>query len=188
METPRRRDLLTTVAFATAGVGGLLALWPFIAAMSPAEDVRARRTTFDVNDLANKDRAIADVAGVPIVVLHRTPDEIAMLRNQEPQLRDRNSEDSIQPEWAKNWHRSLRPELMVFIGRCTRDHCVVTRWEKVQHELVCPCCGARYDLAGRAISDTPAPRNLTVPPYRFIDEHTIEFVEGEVLRPPANPA
>jgi Ubiquitinol-cytochrome C reductase Fe-S subunit TAT signal len=32
-EPVRRRDLLTTAAFAMAGVGGLAALWPFVAAL-----------------------------------------------------------------------------------------------------------------------------------------------------------
>ena len=37
----------------------------------------------------------------------------------------------------------------------------------------CPCHGSKFDLAGRVLKGSPAPRNLEVPPYKFIDEHTI---------------
>jgi Rieske Fe-S protein len=51
---------------------------------------------------------------------------------------------------------------------------------RIELEMVCPCCGSRYDLAGR-VFEGPAPTNLRVPPYRFVDETTIEFTTAEVL-------
>jgi ubiquinol-cytochrome c reductase iron-sulfur subunit len=190
VEPPRRRDLLTTVAFATAGVGATLALWPFIAAMNPDAETIAKRKTFDVLGLNGTERATIGVAGRPVLIFRRSPDELNALRDsQSDQFKDRDSDRSIQPPWAKNWHRSLKPEIMVCVGNCTHEGCLVMKRPKYDPLLVCPCCGARYDLAGRALAG-PVLENLRVPPYRFIDATTIEFIEAEVLtRPsPANPA
>lgn len=114
MSEPRRRDLLTTVAFGTAGVGGLFALYPFIAALQPAQDTLAKRVTLDLRELDTIRRATIDVRGEPVLILRRTPDELAALRN--PKLpnrtrdqdtpvgyafRDRDSESSVQPALAK---------------------------------------------------------------------------------------
>jgi ubiquinol-cytochrome c reductase iron-sulfur subunit len=37
----------------------------------------------------------------------------------------------------------------------------------------CPCHGSKFDLAGRVFAGVPAPTNLPVPPYRFINDSTI---------------
>jgi ubiquinol-cytochrome c reductase iron-sulfur subunit len=186
---PRRRDLLTTVAFATAGVGSLFALYPFIAALGPAQDTLAQRVTFDGRELITLRRATLAVRGEPVLVFHRTPDKLAELRNaklpnktRDPHsptgyaFRDRDSEFSVQPALAKNWHRSLRVETMVCSARCTREGCVLMRPRDAIEDLRCPCCGSLFDLAGRAIKG-PAPKNLPVPPHRYLDDHTIEFLE-----------
>ncbi|WP_068754441.1 ubiquinol-cytochrome c reductase iron-sulfur subunit, partial [Oleiphilus sp. HI0125] len=37
----------------------------------------------------------------------------------------------------------------------------------------CPCHGSRFDLAGRVFKGVPAPTNLVVPPYKYLDDATI---------------
>jgi ubiquinol-cytochrome c reductase iron-sulfur subunit len=37
----------------------------------------------------------------------------------------------------------------------------------------CPCHGSKFDLAGRVFAGVPAPKNLPVPPYRYINDNTI---------------
>jgi ubiquinol-cytochrome c reductase iron-sulfur subunit len=47
----------------------------------------------------------------------------------------------------------------------------------------CPCHKSKFDLAGRVYAGVPAPSNLVVPPYRFVDdEHVMigEDPEGAV--------
>ena len=43
----------------------------------------------------------------------------------------------------------------------------------------CPCHGSKFDLSGRVYSGVPAPRNMSVPPYRFLTESRILIGEGE---------
>lgn len=179
-----RRNFLMTAAFATAGVGGLLALWPFVAALGPSADTVARRVTFNTRDLIGSEPVTLAVENRPITIFRRTEEELSRLHDVDDlsghAYRDRDSREPQQPEWAKNWHRSLRAEIMVCEAMCTREGCVVSRTNSFQSKIAletalqCTCCGSRYDLAGRIFSG-PAQHNLRVPPYRFIDATTIEF-------------
>jgi len=172
----RRRDWLLTTAYAVGGVGAALALWPFIAAMLPAEDTVARRTTFDTKDLTGIAPSLVNVNQTPVMIFRRMPQELIGLRTPNAKLRDPTSTQSRQPEWAQNWHRSLRPDIMVCVGTCTRGDCLVRRASAEEFELACPCCASRYDLAGR-VSTGPAPTNLRIPAHRFISETEIEFAD-----------
>jgi Rieske [2Fe-2S] domain len=42
----------------------------------------------------------------------------------------------------------------------------------------CPCHGSKYDLAGRVFRGVPAPYNLPVPPYHFVNDTMIRIGEN----------
>lgn len=188
MERPRRRDWLVTTAYTAAGVGATLALWPFVAAMLPDDEDQTRRIFFDTKTLVGTRRATIDVLNWPVMIYRRTPEQLAALRDpnktRDPSaptdraFRDRDSEEPYQPDWAKNWHRSLRPEIMVCVAACTRDGVVVGNFDGTADDWICPACGSWYDLAGRAYAG-PAKWNLRVPMHRFVSEHEIEFREAD---------
>ncbi len=202
-----RRDFLVTAALTTAGAGAALALWPFFSAMGPAADVKARRVVFDTAEVVGRRRVTIDVYNAPVLIFRRTSEELAALRDHpsvpDPRFDHGQPYPSVQPSEADNWHRSLRPEIMVCNSYCTRDPCLVLRPSELQGnlrdetyyafgDLQCPCCGSWYDLAGRPYSG-PARANLRVPPHRYISATEIEF--GEEAGPawkfseraPANP-
>lgn len=176
MTQPRRRDWLLTTAYGAAGVGATLALWPFVAALLPADDVRARRVTFDLSAIPTGKRVLIAVHETPVMIYHRTTADLATLRDPgDRSYRDLDSEFSSQPDWARNWHRSLRPEFMICSASCTFDGVIVAKFDSVDHFL-CPSCGSRYDLAGRLFAGpAPAQRNLPVPNHRMISTTEIEF-------------
>lgn len=194
-EPVRRRDWLVTAAFGMAGAGGVMALWPFVAALGPDQETLARRQVFELSDLKGGEPATISIDSLPITIFRRTETDLRWLKKPPFGQRDggqatgyafhdADSAVSRQPAWAKNWHRSLRPEIMVCVATCTRGDCIVRRttdaMTRVVDTLQCPCCGSRYDLSGRIFSG-PARENLRVPPYRFIGPGTIEFVDAEVL-------
>jgi ubiquinol-cytochrome c reductase iron-sulfur subunit len=39
----------------------------------------------------------------------------------------------------------------------------------------CSCHGSKFDLSGRVFKGVPAPTNLVVPPYVFLDEKKIRI-------------
>ena len=168
---PSRRRMLYVAAGSMAGVGALAALWPLIDAMNPSGDVRASIVVVDLDAIEEGGEVTVAWQGLPVFVSKRTPGQLAALRSSSSSrvLRDPTSTWSEQPLDAKNWHRSLRPEIGVFVGTCTRGDCVVHRQGSASPDAryLCPCCGAAYDFAGQIFSG-PAPRNLRVPPHRLI--------------------
>ncbi len=119
--------------------------------------------------------------GRPVLVYHRTADDIAALNQANPDLLDAESADSRQPAWAKNALRSKLPEYFVSIGVGTDFSCpvglLVASDEAFMSQpwmggFVDECRGARYDLAGRVYQGQYADENLIVPDYR---------IDGDVL-------
>ena len=116
--------------------------------------------------------------GKPVWIVRRTPQMLATLEGSETELRDPQSEKSVQPGYTRNRHRSIKPEYLVLVGICTHLGCSPTyrpdtgtdakdisdNWEG---GFFCACHGSRFDLAGRVFRSVPAPKNLEVPPYHF---------------------
>jgi ubiquinol-cytochrome c reductase iron-sulfur subunit len=102
-------------------------------------------------------------------------------------LADPDSKQVQQAPYATNWHRSIKPEYSVLVGICTHLGCIplfyptpsatapVPSWPG---GYFCPCHGSKYDAAGRVFSGVPAPYNLPVPPYRFVNDTTIRVGEN----------
>jgi ubiquinol-cytochrome c reductase iron-sulfur subunit len=102
---------------------------------------------------------------------------------------DPNSDNTgQQPEWAKNPIRSQKEEYLILVGICTHLGCSPTYRPDIapadlgpdwKGGFFCPCHGSRFDLAGRVYSGVPAPKNLEVPPYKFLTDTTILVGDDE---------
>lgn len=101
--------------------------------------------------------------GKPLFVRHRTSEEVAREQAVEPStLRDQQSDaDRVQ-----------RPEWLVILGVCTHLGCVPVANAGEYGGYYCPCHGSHYDASGR-IRKGPAPLNLEVPEYVFVDDNTL---------------
>jgi ubiquinol-cytochrome c reductase iron-sulfur subunit len=182
-KTATRRNFLyaTTAAMGAAGI--VAAAWPFIAQMNPDARVRATDDAVDVSvkDLPPGQQKTVRWRNLPVLIVSRTPDVLAAM--QEPQfaahLFDPRSERRQQPDYARNWHRSIRPEYAVMVGVCTHCACILHRAEEAlppdpAGSYICPCCASHYDAAGRAYQGI-AQFNLAVPSHAFIDQTTISI-------------
>lgn len=188
---PTRRDFLTLVALAGAGIGAGAMAWPFIDSMQPAADTLAAGEPLDVDlsKIAPGQQIVVMWRGKPIFVLHRTPEAIALLQDSKltSNLADPDSTKLQQPGYAANWHRSVNPEYAVIVGICTHLGCVpafhplpsdsdpVPGW---LGGYFCPCHGSKYDLAGRVYAGVPAPYNLPVPPHKMVNAKTVRIGEN----------
>jgi ubiquinol-cytochrome c reductase iron-sulfur subunit len=154
---------------------------PFISSLKPNRRTLAAAgpVTVDVSQLQPGQQLTVTWRGKPIWVIHRTAEMLAQLQLPNLALRDPMSRVTQQPAYAQNPWRSIRPEYLVIVAVCTHLGCTP---EYRQHDPVfsdhaggfyCPCHGSRFDLAGRVYQHVPAPINLEVPPYRFIDDHTL---------------
>ena len=57
---------------------------------------------------------------------------------------------------------------LILLGVCTHLGCVPLNNAGNFGGWFCPCHGSHYDISGR-IRQGPAPLNLEVPPYKFMD-------------------
>lgn len=169
------------------GVGAACALTPFITSWLPSSKAQAAGAPVkvDVSRMEPGEQAIIEWRGKPVWIIKRSKDMLNQLQKEdESQLRDPDSLVEQQPEYAQNKFRSINPEFLVLIGICTHLGCS-PKYKPSLGELgpdwpggfFCPCHGSMFDLSGRVFKGVPAPINLEVPPYYFLDEHTIVIGE-----------
>jgi ubiquinol-cytochrome c reductase iron-sulfur subunit len=179
-----RRRFLTVATSVAGGVGVVLAATPFVASFRPSARAQALGGPIEVDIGKLEDGAMIRVVwrGRPVWILRRTKDMLTRLESSQATLRDPQSNESEQPEYAKNQYRAIRPEVLVVVGTCTHLGCApIERFELAPVDLgadwpggfFCPCHGSKFDLAGRVFAGVPAPTNLPVPPYRFVGDNLV---------------
>ncbi len=174
----RRKFLLaSTSAVGAAGAVGIAV--PFLGSWQPSAKARAAGAPVkaDIGKLEPGQMVVVEWRGKPVYVLHRTPEQVAGLETLNDQLKDPNSEVSVQPDYITGDDRSIRPELLVVEGLCTHLGCAPKfRPEVGAADLggdswiggfFCPCHGSKFDLSGRVYAGVPASANLVVPPHSF---------------------
>lgn len=167
-----RRDFLYLLAGATGAVGTVTAIWPLIDSMNPAADVRALSVTeVDLAPIQLSQRITVVWQGKPVFINHRTPERIALA------TADDNNPGLVDP--ATDASRVQRDEWLIVIGVCTHLGCI-PKGQRSGEPLggwggwFCPCHGSHYDTSGR-IRKGPAPRNLDIPPYEFLDDMKVRI-------------
>ena len=179
-----RRHFLVVATVVTGGAGALATAVPFVASFKPSARAQAlgAPVTVDISKLEPGAMTRVEWRGRAIFVVNRTDEMLGTLAKDADRLKDPDSEDSVQPDDAKNEHRSIRPQFLVLEGVCTHLGCApMPRFEVAPADLgadwpggfYCPCHGSKFDLAGRVFAGVPAPLNLPVPPYRFLNDSTI---------------
>lgn len=180
-----RRHFLTVATAVTGGVGVIGTAVPFVVSFQPSARAQAlgAPVEFDVSKLEVGALAKIEWRGHAIYIVHRSQAMLDSLKKDEALLKDPKSENTDQqPAYAKNEHRSIRPAFLVLEGVCTHLGCApAPRFDVAPADLgpnwpggfFCPCHGSKFDLAGRVFAGVPAPDNLEVPPYRFINDNTI---------------
>lgn len=184
---PGRRRFLTATTAVVGGAGAVVAAVPFIKSWQPSAraQVAGAPVTEDISKLEPGQRVIVQWRGQPVWIIRRTPEQLAALPGQDARLRDPQSDNpDQQPGYAKNEHRSIKPEIAVLVGTCTHLGCSPLFRPELEPQpfdnewkggFYCPCHNSRFDLAGRVYQGVPAPTNLKVPPYRFVDDKHIEI-------------
>lgn len=105
--------------------------------------------------------------GKPVFILRRDAEMIAKTQKDDPiaaSMRDPFTDLEI----------CKKPEYLIVIGVCTHLGCIPQPLAGSFGGYFCPCHGSHYDLSGR-IRQGPAPKNLEVPPYEFLDENTVKL-------------
>lgn len=190
VDTGRRRFLLTAATSGVAAIGAGFVAVPFLASWNPSARARAAGAPVEVDISKVEPGQLIRVEwrGKPVWVVRRTDQVLKDLATLDDQLRDPASDESDQPENCKNPTRAIKEEFFVAVGICTHLGCSPTyRPEVAPADLgaewrggfFCPCHGSRFDMAGRVYQSVPAPLNLVIPPYRYVDANTLIVGEAE---------
>ena len=180
VDVDRRRFLIqSTTALAALGIG--TSAVPLLASWQPtaAAKLSGRPVSIDVGKLRVGEGLTFLWRGTPISIVRRDPNiAFESLRDQ---LKDPDSIESEQPEYARNAMRARRADVLVLTAVCTHLQCIpalksngdVNLGRQFSGGFVCACHNSRYDLAGRVLKGSPAPTNLPVPAHYFADDNTL---------------
>lgn len=173
-EEPTRRDFIFIATGAVAAVGTALTIWPFIDQMNPAADTKALATTeVDLSAVQAGQQIVVTWQGKPVFVRHRTPEEIASAeRDDFANLKDPQTDAE---RIAQSNGDAGKAPFIILQANCTHLGCVPTFVEGSQFGgWFCPCHGSDYDTSGR-IRRGPAPANLYVAPYLYLNDTSIRI-------------
>lgn len=163
-----RRKLLKNTAYITAGIGATCAFLPFVDSMNPSQDVQALASIeVDISNIKIGEEKKVMWRGKPIFIKRRTNQEIDDAQKvQLAELKDPQDDASRVKKGKEEW--------LITIGICTHLGCVPIGGQGDYKGWFCPCHGSQYDTSGR-IRKGPAPKNLEIPPYEFVNDKTIKI-------------
>ena len=161
-----RRDFIFTATAAAGAVGVGAAVWPLVDQMNPDASVKALASTeVDISSVKPGQSITVVWRGKPVFIKRRTQDEIDKARSV-------SLNELKHPE--KDEDRVKKAEWLVMLGICTHLGCVPLSDKGEYKGWFCPCHGSHYDTSGR-IRKGPAPVNMEIPKYEFVDNNTIKI-------------
>jgi len=149
----------------TAGFGYSVALKNgvigLLSTISPSADVLAlANVEVDLSGIPEGSSMTVKWRGKPLFIRHRTAQEVdAAVSVPLGELKDPQADDA----------RVKKAEWLILLGICTHLGCVPLNNSGDYNGWFCPCHGSHYDTSGR-IRKGPAPLNLEIPPYTFIED------------------
>jgi ubiquinol-cytochrome c reductase iron-sulfur subunit len=194
VDNSRRTWLIATSV--AGGVGGVATLVPFVGSLAPSEKAKAAGAPVeaDISNLKPGEMMVVPWRGKPVWIVNRTEAMLADVVKADPELADPHTLNPFSiplPEYCNNEYRSRtdHKNILVLVGICTHLGCspsprfapgpqpnLPSDWPG---GWLCPCHGSTFDLAGRVFKNKPAPQNLDVPRYMFVNETTIVIGKDE---------
>ena len=164
-----KRDFLYIATAAMGAVGAVGAVLPLINELAPDAQTIAAGAPIEVDLAPIAEGQIMHVVwrSKPIFVRHLTAKEIA-----EGKSVPRDAMIDPAPETARV--KAGHDQWLVVIGICTHLGCIPLDKEGPFGGWKCPCHGSQYDPLGR-VRRGPAPANLAIPPYAFLNDTKIRI-------------
>ena len=165
-DKPTRRDFLTTVTATVGAVGVGAVVLPIVSQMNPDSSVKALASIeVDISNIEEGKEITVLWRGKPVFIKRRTKEEIQKAEQV-------SMKDLMDPQEDKD--RVKNSEWLVVVGVCTHLGCVPIGGKGEYSGWFCPCHGSHYDTSGR-IRKGPAPTNLEVPKYEFVNNNKIKI-------------
>ena len=162
----KRRDFIVLSGTLVVGAGIINALGPFVSYLGPDANSLAQSTVdVDIKSMSQGQSIKVLWRGKPIFIRNRTEKEI-----EDARLIDIEN----LPDPQTDQERVIKDNWLIVVGVCTHLGCVPIGQKGDYGGWYCPCHGSHYDTSGR-IRKGPAPRNLDVPPYFFVEENIVRI-------------
>jgi ubiquinol-cytochrome c reductase iron-sulfur subunit len=191
VDNSKRTWLIASTCAGAVGAGFVAT--PFVSTFQPSERAKAAGAAVevDISEVKPGEKLTVEWRGKPVWIMRRTTEQVEALKKLDGQLADPASDRQAYPtpEYAKNPHRSIKPEFMVAVGICTHLGCspgdkfqtgaqpsLPDDW---QGGFLCACHGSTFDLAGRVFKNKPAPDNLEVPPHMYLSDSKLLIGEDK---------
>ncbi len=176
-----KRRFLVAATGAAGAVAAVSVATPFVLTFMPSERAKAAGAPVevDISKLEAGQKINVEWRGKPVWIVNRTKEQLDNLAKLEDKLLDPKSDGKMQPEYAKNTARAIKPEILVAVGICTHLGCSPTHRPDIgpadlgadwMGGFFCPCHGSKFDLAGRVYKGVPAPTNLEIPPHKYLSD------------------
>jgi len=179
--TKRLKNLF--ILFLLLSIIAIIFIWSVFSGYSDSSSVKKEDylLRFNLNELTTGEVRIIQHKGLPVVIMKRKPKDLKELLAVRSDLLDPDSNKSMQPEFAKNYHRSFKPEYFIAYALNPLSGAdIIYRLASYRHNLKKgrlwfggfseKRTGYLYDKAGRIYKQTDsdnAPRyNLYVPNYK----------------------
>jgi len=154
----------------TAGVGimgtytAMKAVSGIVGSLMPNKALAMGQIEVSLEGIPEGKNMVFNFQGKPLFVRRRSPAEIAAEAEvNTAELRDPQTDAD----------RCVNPEWLIVIGVCTHLGCIPVSNQGDFGGYYCPCHGSHYDASGR-IRKGPAPLNLEVPKYKFVEEQLVK--------------
>jgi ubiquinol-cytochrome c reductase iron-sulfur subunit len=182
-----RRGLLAATC-AAGGVVGLATTGVLVSTFQPSERAKAAGAPVevDITTLQPGEMRTVEWRGKPVWILKRTPEMVASLKQTDGKVADADSKrnpEEFTPDYCRNEHRSIKPEILVAVGICTHLGCSPSSKftpgpqpslpDDWAGGFLCPCHGSTFDMAGRVFKNKPAPDNLQVPRHMYLSDNKL---------------
>lgn len=184
-----KRKFLTIATSLMGGIGLSFCSVPFVSSWFPSAQAKALGAPVDIDlkKIGFGQKVTVSWRGQPVFIIHRPDSLLDNLSGNDNKLRDPLSDISDQPSYAKNIYRSVKKNFFVVVGICTHLGCVPL-YKPIVGSLepswkggfFCPCHGSKFDVSGRVFKGVPAPINLAIPPYRYLNDDVIRIGESDI--------
>ena len=184
-----KRKFLTVATSIVGGIGLGFFSVPFISSWFPSAQAKVLGAPIDLDlkKIGFGQKVTVSWRGQPVFVIHRPDALLDNLSFDDTKLRDPLSNVSEQPSYTKNIYRSIKKNFFVVIGICTHLGCVPlykpvigSLEQSWKGGFFCPCHGSKFDVSGRVFKGVPAPINLAIPPYKYLNDDVIRIGESDI--------
>jgi len=176
-----RRSFLAAAAATVGAWAASLAAIPLIGSLVPSARARALGSPIEVDLSVLRPGQVKPFMyrGRTMLVLRRTQEMLDALAATHDRELDQGPDPDHPPDplYVDGEHRAINREFLVVEGVCTHLGCVPRLKNAAQGREAfgdwwaggfhCPCHDSGYNYAGRVIKG-PAPRDLPVPPHRYL--------------------